>query len=307
MEFDGGGDIAGGLGYGNGYTPQADAAIAANNAAYNNLQNYSAGVGAYDPFAQSGGFGNQTAYYAGLGADYSRAVPQGNVFGSIGGGGGGGGAVPGTPEYQQQLLQQMLQGGGGIGSDAARAPSQQWETPYSQPNSFNPYDPQTFAPSAQPNLGTPQPRANTLRDQLALLMMYNSGNGTRPVAQQEPLMEGGTDMTPLYEYGRSQLLTVPNALQRQLDITTQRGDVAEQTSPAINPMSQNLNLRPEQAPGWGANIPNFPITRYDMPPQAPDLLGWGSNQYPFIGVDRGDQGSQLLDPNLLNGRPWVGS
>jgi hypothetical protein len=296
MEFDGGGGIAGGLGYGNGYTPQANAAIANNNAAYNNLQGYTAGVGAYDPFAQSGGFGNQTAYYAGLGADYSRAVPQGNVFGAIGGGGDGGGAVPGTPEYQQQLLQQ-LQGGGGIGSDAARAPSQQWETPYSQPNSFNPYDPQTFAPSAQPNLGTPQPHVNTLRDQLALLMMYSSGNGTQPVGMSTE------DRNP--EVPPAWFPVVPNYLQQQQRQQTDLESAAKNTSPAIDPTAhQYRNFSPDTAPGWGSRtLDFFPVQgAYPEPRQ-----GFGDEQHPLIGMDKGDQGSRLLDPNLLNGRPWLGS
>lgn len=97
MDFDGGGGIGGGFGYGNGYTPLANQAIANNNANYWGNQAYASGVGAYDPFAQSGGFGNQTAYYAGLGADYSRAGMTGNVFGPIGGGGGGSGGLATLP------------------------------------------------------------------------------------------------------------------------------------------------------------------------------------------------------------------
>ena len=293
MDFDGGGGIAGGLGYGNGYTPLANAAIANNNATYNNLQNYSAGVGAYDPFAQSGGFGNQTAYYAGLGADYSRAVPQGNVFGPIGGGGGGGGAAPGTVEYQQQLLQ------GGIGSDAARAPSQQWETPYSQPNCFNPYDPQTFAPSAQPNLGTPQPRANTLRDQLALLMMYNSGNSsTQPVGMS--MEDRDPEVPPAW------FPTIPTYLRQQQDRQIDLENAAKSTSPAIDPTAhQYRNFSPDTAPGWGSGtLDFFPVQGALNPEPRQDF---GDEQHPLIGMDKGDQGSRLLDPNLLNGRPWLGS
>jgi hypothetical protein len=210
MDFDGGGGIGGGFGYGNGYTPLANQAIANNNANYWGNQAYASGVGAYDPFAQSGGFGNQTAYYAGLGADYSRAGMTGNVFGPIGGGGGGsgglatlpgGGVDPNDPgniaEYyrimsggygspggfNQSAQDPYSQPGwgsapsnpdpykllgydpnnpfvgmsgtsGGIGSDAARAPNQQWNTPYSTPGGYNPYDPSTFAPSAQKNVGS---------------------------------------------------------------------------------------------------------------------------------------------------------
>lgn len=52
------------------------------------------------------GFGSLPAYYAGVGADYSRAGTTGNIFGPIGGGGGGGGDVwnTGAPAYNDYGL-----------------------------------------------------------------------------------------------------------------------------------------------------------------------------------------------------------
>jgi len=65
------------INYGNGYTPLATGAINNNNADY--LRNQAAIAlmaqnAQNNVFASGGGFGNQTAYYAGLGADYGRAT-----------------------------------------------------------------------------------------------------------------------------------------------------------------------------------------------------------------------------------------
>jgi len=71
------------INYGNGYTPLANNAIANNNADY--LRNQAAialMAQNYNPYANSGGsFGAQPAYYAGVGADYGRAVGGGgNIY-----------------------------------------------------------------------------------------------------------------------------------------------------------------------------------------------------------------------------------
>ncbi len=55
--------------------------------------------------------------------------------------------IPGTIPWLQAM------GGGGIGSDAARAPSQSWASPYSDGRGYNPYDASIFGPAAQGNLG----------------------------------------------------------------------------------------------------------------------------------------------------------
>jgi hypothetical protein len=99
----------------------------------------------YDPFAQSGGFGAQTSYYSGLGRDYTTAT-GGNIYG----------VDPGTwstmsPGDQQTFNRAM---GGGIGSDAARVPNQPDPTPFqSYVGGYNPFDPSSYAPSAQQNVG----------------------------------------------------------------------------------------------------------------------------------------------------------
>jgi hypothetical protein len=95
--------------YGNGYTPLATGAINNNNANYAANQEYARLMGQYNPFAQSGGFGNMTDYYSGLGAAYGRAT------------GGFNGTAPGwaDPQPQEQPApqgdpyQNWLQSGGG--------------------------------------------------------------------------------------------------------------------------------------------------------------------------------------------------
>jgi hypothetical protein len=137
MDFNGSGGLA-------GFNPFGGAVdtYGANNAAYNANQAYASGVGAYNPFAQSGGFGAMTDYYSGLGAAYGRAT---GGFGGGGGIGGGDGSIGGGGGG----------GGGGIGSDAARVPNQPDPTPQqTYVGGYNPYDPGTYAPSAQQNIGT---------------------------------------------------------------------------------------------------------------------------------------------------------
>jgi hypothetical protein len=76
------------INYGNGYTPLANNAINNNNADYMRNQAAIALMAQQaqnNVFASGGGFGNQTAYYAGLGADYGRAT---GGFGGYSGGGG---------------------------------------------------------------------------------------------------------------------------------------------------------------------------------------------------------------------------
>jgi hypothetical protein len=62
------------INYGNGYTPLATGAINNNNASYAANQEYARLMGQYNPFTQSGGFGNMTDYYANMGAAYGRAT-----------------------------------------------------------------------------------------------------------------------------------------------------------------------------------------------------------------------------------------
>jgi hypothetical protein len=111
--------------YGNGYTPLANNAINNNNAAYNANQAYASGVGSYNPFTQSGGFGAQTDYYSGLGAAYGRATGGFNGGGGSPYSGGGIGSdaarVPGMDYFYQEM--ENL-GRGGIGSDAGQSPGQ---------------------------------------------------------------------------------------------------------------------------------------------------------------------------------------
>jgi hypothetical protein len=155
------------INYGNGYTPLANNAIANNNANYAQQQAMMAAYAqAYNPFANSGGsFGAMPAAYAGLGADYGRAVGGGgniyapqqqSVFDT--------GAQPynnyGGNDYFNWEMQQLKnrENSGGIGSDAVGAPNQPALTPQQYyTGGYNPYSPQTFAPSAQQNVGTGQP------------------------------------------------------------------------------------------------------------------------------------------------------
>jgi hypothetical protein len=261
MDFDGGGGIAGGLGYGNGYTPLANAAIANNNANYWGNQNYAANVGQYDPFAASGGFGNQTANYAALGAAYGRAIPGGNAFAQTGYPAGDVQRGPDLPDLSAPTLP---------GAD----PYQQWLNAggYNAPENWQP---------------------GGVRDAIAAALMQQQ-QATQPAATFDVIPPKGAP---------NALQTTPSAdpLEWYNKLMNQRYDIATETSRANDPTTQNLNINPMQSgPGWGVNIPNFPIGRYDLLPQQPDLLGWGSSQYPLVGVDRGDQGSKLLDPNMLN-------
>jgi len=146
------------INYGNGYTPLANNAIANNNADYLRNQLAMQQAGQYNPFAQSGGFGAQTDYYSGLGAAYGRAT-------------GGFNAAPAQPsnpyasmpwwatfeqtagrEAAQDWVKQQT--GGGIGSDAVGAPNQPAITPQqTYVGGYNPYDPSTYGPSVQQNVG----------------------------------------------------------------------------------------------------------------------------------------------------------
>jgi len=184
------------INYGNGYTPLANNAINNNNAAYNTNQAYANQVGQYDPFAQSGGFGAQTDYYSGLGRDYTTAT-GGNIFGNASGGSVFDTGAPGidvstlTPQQKSYYDSHMRTYGyapqndyfrsgqydkdygdfgryvgGGIGSDAARAPNQPAITPQqTYVGGYDPYSPQTFAPSAQQNVGETSVPSATLTPQ----------------------------------------------------------------------------------------------------------------------------------------------
>jgi hypothetical protein len=173
MDFNGSGGLA-------GFNPFGGAVdtYGANNAAYNANQAYAAGVGAYNPFAQSGGFGAMTDYYSGLGAAYGRAT------GGFGGTPGAGGGDPYAPTPENIEIYNRAFGGGGIGSDAARAPNQPAITPQqSYVGGYNPYDPGTYAPSAQKNVGSWTPA-------------YTAGGGLDPndpgnIAKYQELMGGG--------------------------------------------------------------------------------------------------------------------
>ena len=150
------------INYGNGYTPLANNAIANNNADYLRNQLAMQQAGQYDPFAQSGGFGAMTNAYSGAGAAYGRATggfnaaPQQSVFDT-----GASAFNPygvdnaiwsGMSAGDRNTFNQRM--GGGIGSDAARAPNQPAITPQqTYVGGYNPYDPGTYGPSVQQNVG----------------------------------------------------------------------------------------------------------------------------------------------------------
>jgi len=133
------------INYGNGYTPLATGAINNNNAAYAQQQ---AAMAAYaqamqnNVFASGGGFGQQTADYAGAGAAYGRAM---GGFGGYGGGntdpftpyspiGNPAGSVQRGPDLpdlsfdpfaQQAAVQQGIWGGG-------QTPAVDWQKYFTQ-------------------------------------------------------------------------------------------------------------------------------------------------------------------------------
>jgi len=168
------------INYGNGYTPLATGAINNNNADYARNQAAIALMAQQaqnNVFASGGGFGQQTADYAGAGAAYGRAT-----------GGFGGGAQPssvfetGADPYQDWLQSSGYGGGGGgggIGSDAARAPNQPDPTPQQwYTGGYNPYSPQTFAPTAQPNIGGGQPSAGGGQDPYQQWLQSSGGGNS---------------------------------------------------------------------------------------------------------------------------------
>jgi len=130
------------INYGNGYTPLATGAINNNNAEYQRNQMAMALMAQQaqnNVFASGGGFGAQTAAYAGAGADYGRAVGGGgNIYAPSGGGGGyddGAGLNPSTAPnggyYSTPAGQAFLSsyGQGGIGSDRGQSPNQPGNAP----------------------------------------------------------------------------------------------------------------------------------------------------------------------------------
>ena len=131
------------------YAQQA-ALAAQNQAALNN---------AYGPQ----GFGGQTAYYAGLGASYGRAVP-GEIYG--GGGGGDVWSQGAAPYNEYGLNGQFNTATGNIGQSPGMAPGfGGFNNPATPQNpiswyvngGYDPFDPRTYGGSAQQNLGTGYP------------------------------------------------------------------------------------------------------------------------------------------------------
>jgi len=88
----------------------------------------------------------------------------------------------------------------------------------------------------------------------------------------------------------------PDDRQQNELASGQRYRDATNTSPAIDPTQGYANLNPDTTPGWGYKPYNFPTApAYDAPRQ-----DFGSPDYPALMYDKGDTGSQLLDPNMLN-------
>jgi hypothetical protein len=159
------------INYGNGYTPLANNAIANNNSDYARNQaaialmaqqamnQHNAAIQAQGP---SSGYGTVGGYP-------SFGEPSGP------------GSVQQPQQPQEDLVAEyyrLMGGGGGIGSDAARAPNQPDPTPQQwYTGGYNPYSPQTFAPSAQQNLGTPQPSAGSGQDPYQQWLQSSGGGG----------------------------------------------------------------------------------------------------------------------------------
>ena len=311
--------------YGNGYTPLANNAINNNNAAYNANQAYANQVGQYDPFAQSGGFGAQTDYYSGLGRDYTTAT-GGNIY--------GGNSFSGWDPYAYGGSS------GGIGSDAARAPNQpeipaSFNDRFSAAPQYQPYGPgyfdntfgsvantggTSFAPYQGVQPMTPQqpvqyPQAGGFGSpgfgpyggsSYTGQPGYGLGVGTMGAPTQSPdysqqwenwLMSGmrGSQPNPYQNAGMS-MQERPDDRQLNELASGQRYRDATNTSPAIDPTQGYANLNPDTTPGWGYKPYNFPTApAYDAPRQ-----DFGSPDYPALMYDKGDTGSQLLDPNMLN-------
>jgi len=162
----------------------------------------------YNPYANSGGsFGAQPAYYAGLGRDYTTAT-GGNIFG-----GGNNDPYGAAPTYS----------GGGIGSDAARVPSQediyqQWLQAggYNAPADFN--DRFSAAPAVDYRLQpTPaqqlpqgiydgvfaptQPRAVTIGDDFQS-RFGNWGGNAIPAQQPQPQPQQPNSLPPFWQGAR---------------------------------------------------------------------------------------------------------
>jgi hypothetical protein len=171
------------INYGNGYTPLATGAINNNNADYarnqaaialmaQNAQN--------NVFASGGGFGQQTADYAGAGAAYGRAT---------GGFNGGAQQAPSVFETGADPYQDWLRGGGytagggGIGSDAARAPNQpdvgaSFNDRFSAATQNQPYGPGYF----DNTFGSVANTGGT---------SFSPYQGVQPMTQQQPVQQGG--------------------------------------------------------------------------------------------------------------------
>ena len=163
----------------NGYTPQANAAIANNNAAYNANQGYVADIlRGYDPFASGGGFGKQTDYYSSLGAAYGRAT------------GGFDGSAPGWSDPQPQeapaadfgfrfspfsLPQQPFNSYGLPGGDGG------YGDPYATQSATSPSYMQT-APNALPQL--------SFADRYSAAPEYYPGLQTAPNALPQEILTG---------------------------------------------------------------------------------------------------------------------
>jgi hypothetical protein len=305
------------INYGNGYTPLANNAINNNNAEYwrnqaatalmaQNAQN--------NVFASGGGFGQQTADYAGAGAAYGRAVGGGgNIYAA---------QVPGMEYFYQE---QKKLGEGGIGSDAGQSPNQP-AMPYqpygpgyfdntfgsvantggtsSYPYKGNPYympDPMPAQQPIQPGGGFGEPGfgpygGSSYTGQPGYGLGIGSGNPLPQVPGMEYFyreMYGGG--SPFQNTGMS-MQERPDDRQLQELASGQRYRDATNTSPAIDPTQGYANLNPDTTPGWGYKPYNYPTApAYEAP-----RTSFGSDQYPLIMYDKGEAGSNLLDPNMLN-------
>jgi hypothetical protein len=313
------------INYGNGYTPLATGAINNNNAEYMRNQAAMALMAQQaqnNVFASGGGFGQQTADYAGAGAAYGRAT------------GGFGGAAAWDP---------YAYGGssGGIGSDAARAPNQpeipaSFNDRFSAAPQYQPYGQgyfdntfgsvantggTSFAPYQGVQPMTPQqpvqyPQAGGFGSPGFGIGPQNYigqpgfglGVGTMGAPTQQPdysqqwenwLMSGmrGPQPNAYQNAGLStqpradtpyltenQFRNVPNELQAQDRNVGQQYSTATRTSPAIDPQSW-----------WGGHEVKFPVQQQYNPDPSPNF---GNSTFPLITYEH--DAPNLLDPNMLN-------
>jgi len=95
--------------------------------------------------------------------------------------------------------------------------------------------------------------------------------------------------------GMSTQVRPDNREQNEL-MSGQRYRDATNTSPAIDPTQGYANLNPDTTPGWGYKPYNFPTApAYEAP-----RTSFGSDEYPAIMYDKGEAGTNLRDPNMLN-------